>query len=63
MKIQSLTAVFAAVLLIIPTLTAAACLPNDCAQRYDTCIQSGTRQRICESQYVQCLNRYGCPIP
>jgi hypothetical protein len=63
MKIRSLTAMFTLVLLIAPSLTTAACLPNDCAQRYDACIQSGTRLRTCESQYVQCLNRYGCPIP
>ena len=53
----------AIVLLTASTFADAACLPNNCAVLYDSCIESGARIRQCESQYIQCLSAYGCPIP
>ena len=53
----------AIILLTASTFADAACRPNNCAQLYDSCYESGAPIRQCESQYVQCLNAYGCPIP
>ncbi len=64
MKSSYIAAVTAGItLMLAATLADAACVPNNCAQLYDNCIASGTRLRVCEAQYAQCLLAHGCPIP